>query len=204
MLFRSKQASGTSMSTPHVAGAFALYNSFKPGLSVQQQVANLQANCPKAYDAPTKISVCRLDFTFVASGEVVSPPDTTVPSPPDTTIPPPSTTVPSPVVTIPPVTTVPPVYEMMIGKPRLNFVQQYSNGTLSINYTDPIYGKQLISNYILTCGANVYTFAPVMQYTNHVYSVLNAPNNITSCYLQLLSFSNILGPATQSVFVYKV
>jgi subtilisin family serine protease len=34
-----RESSGTSMSTPHVAGAFALYNSFKPNLSVEQQVS---------------------------------------------------------------------------------------------------------------------------------------------------------------------
>ena len=153
-----KQSSGTSMSTPHVAGAFALYNSFKPGLPVTQQVSNLQANCPKAYDPPTKISVCRLDFTYVASGQVVSPPDTTVP-PVDTTIPSPTTTVPSPVVTTPPTTTPPLVYGTMLGKPRLNSIQYYKNGIASVNYTDPVYAKSLIANYLLICGSSQSIFS---------------------------------------------
>lgn len=193
-----KQASGTSMSTPHVAGAFALFNSFKPGLSVQQQVSNLQANCPKAYDAPTKISVCRLDFTSVAGGQVVSPPDTTVPAPPDTTIPPPVTTPPSP-----PETTLPPVYGTMLGKPRLNTIQYYSNGSASVNYTDPIYAKSLISFYLLICGNSQYTFTPVSGSTNHSYVIALFDSNATSCSLRAVDSSNKYGPATQNISISK-
>lgn len=194
-----KQASGTSMASPFVAGAFALYASLNPSGSVSQRVADLQQNCPKAYDAPTKISICRLDFTYVATGNETPVTTTT------TTIPTPDTTQP-PVVTLPPIptTTTTLVYKINVGKPRLNFIQLYSNGTLYINYTDPVYGKELISNYILTCGNNVYTFAPVNTGTNHVYSISNVSNTITSCYLRPVDSSNNLGPVTQNIPVYKV
>ena len=197
-----KQSSGTSMSTPHVAGAFALYNSFKSGLSVPQQVTNLQTNCPKAYDAPTKISVCRLDFTYVASGQVVPSPGTTVP-PVDTTIPSPTTTVPSPVVTTPPTTTPPLVYGTMLGKPRLNSIQYYKNNSVSVNYTDPVYAKSLIANYLLICGSTQYTFSPVSGFTNHTYVITLFDSISTSCNLRAVDINGNNGPATQNIPIAK-
>jgi subtilisin family serine protease len=197
-----KQSSGTSMSTPHVAGAFALYNSFKSGLSVPQQVTNLQTNCPKAYDAPTKISVCRLDFTYVASGQVVPSPGTTVP-PVDTTIPSPTTTVPSPVVTTPPTTTPPLVYGTMLGKPRLNSIQYYKNNSVSVNYTDPVYAKSLIANYLLICGSSQYQFSPVNGFTNHSYVITSFDLTASSCSLRAIDFNGNNGPATQNIPISK-
>jgi len=197
-----KQASGTSMSTPHVAGAFALYNSFKSGLSVVQQVTNLKENCPKAYDAPTKISVCRLDFTYVASGQVVSPPDTTVP-PVDTTVPSPTTTLPSPVVTTPPTTAPPLVYGTMLGKPRLNSIQYYKNGNASVNYTDPVYAKSLIVSYLLICGSSQYQFFPVNGFTNHNYVIASFDPIATSCSLRAVDSNGNNGPATQNIPISK-
>ncbi len=203
VLNNSYQAvSGTSMSTPHVAAAFALYSSFKPNLTVEQQVTNLQANCPKAYDAPTKISVCRLDFTYVASGQVVTPPNTTIP-PVTTTVPPPTTTVPPPVVTNPPTTAPPLVYGTMLGKPRLNNIQLYKNGLAVINYTDPVYSKSLIYNYLLICNNSQYLFLPVAGSTNHTYAIPNFDVTATSCSLRAVDSSNVYGPSTQNVIINK-
>jgi subtilisin family serine protease len=197
-----KQASGTSMSTPFVAGAFALYASYKPSLSVLQRVTNLQYNCPKAYDAPTKISICRLDFTNVAGGSPDTPVVTTT-----------TTTVPSPVVTNPPVVTVPPVsttsttlvYVPMLGKPRLNSLSLYSTGSLYLNYTDPTYGKSLIDYYQLTCNdGSVYTFSPLSSGTNHVTSFNSVNKNISSCSLNFKSTTGEFSSSTQYIPVYKV
>ena len=198
-----KQASGTSMSTPFVAGAFALYASYKPSLSVSQRVTNLQHNCPKAYDAPTKISICRLDFTDVAGGAPDTPVVTTTTT----------TTVPSPVVTNPPVVTIPPVsttsttlvYVPMVGKPRLNSLSLYSTGSLYLNYTDPTYGKSLIDYYQLTCNdGSVYTFTSVSLGTNHVISFNLVNKNISSCSLNFKSTTGELSSSTQYISVYKV
>ena len=197
-----KQSSGTSMSTPFVAGAFALYASYKPSLSVLQRVTNLQYNCPKAYDAPTKISICRLDFTNVAGGLSDTPVVTTT-----------TTTVPSPVVTNPPVVTVPPVsttsttlvYVPMLGKPRLNSLSLYSTGSLYLNYTDPTYGKSLINYYQLTCNdGSVYTFSPLSSGTNHVTSFNSVNKNISSCSLNFKSTTGEFSSSTQYIPVYKV
>jgi len=201
-----KEVSGTSMSTPHVAGAFALYNSFKPNLTVEQQVSNLQTNCPKAYDAPTKISVCRLDFTYVATGQSTVPPTTTIPNPPvTTTVPPVTTTVPPVTTTVPPVTTTNPplVYGTMLGKPRLNSVQRYKNGTVVINYTDPVYAKSLIYTYLLICNDFQYLFPPVVGSTNHSHLIQGFDPNSTSCSLRAVDSSNVYGPATQNVIITK-
>ena len=198
-----KQSSGTSMSTPFVAGAFALYASYKPSLSVSQRVTNLQHNCPKAYDAPTKISICRLDFTDVAGGAPDTPVVTTTTT----------TTVPSPVVTNPPVVTIPPVsttsttlvYVPMVGKPRLNSLSLYSTGSLYLNYTDPTYGKSLIDYYQLTCNdGSVYTFTSVSLGTNHVISFNLVNKNISSCSLNFKSTTGELSSSTQYISVYKV
>ena len=206
-----KEVSGTSMSTPHVAGAFALYNSFKPNLTVEQQVTNFQTNCPKAYDAPTKISVCRLDFTYVATGQSTAPPTTTIPNPPVTTPPvttptPPVTTPVPPVTTpVPPVTTTNPplVYGTMLGKPRLNNVQRYKSGAVVINYTDPVYSKSLIFNYLLICNDFQYLFLPVAGSTNHSHVIQDFDPVSTSCSLRAVDSSNVYGPATQNVPINK-
>ena len=213
-----KEVSGTSMSTPHVAGAFALYNSFKPNLTVEQQVTNFQTNCPKAYDVPTKISVCRLDFTYVATGQSTAPPTTTIPNPPVTTppvttpVPPVTTPVPPVTTPVPPVTTpVPPVtttnpplvYGTMLGKPRLNSVQRYKNNAVVINYTDPVYSKSLIYSYLLICNDFQYLFLPVAGSTNHSHVIQDFDPVSTSCSLRAVDSSNVYGPATQNVPINK-
>ena len=217
-----KEVSGTSMATPHVAGAFALYNSFKPNLTVEQQVINLQTNCPKAYDSPTKISICRLDFLYVATGQTTPTPPTTsptIPSPittptppittptPPITTPAPPTTTPAPPITTPapPTTTTNPplVYGTMLGKPRLNNIQRYNSGTVVINYTDPVYSKSLIYNYLLICNNSQYLFSPVSGSTNHSYVIENFDSTATSCSLRAVDSSNINGPSTQNIFINK-
>ncbi len=195
-----RESSGTSMSTPHVAGAFALYNSFKPNLSVEQQVSNLKANCPKSYDAPTKISICRLDFSYIANGQGVSPPVTTTVPPVTTTVPPVNTTVPTPVTTIP----VPNVYKTMLGKPRLVEITLWKSGTAFINYFDSINSKNLVKEYLLNCNDNsIYTIIPELNFNSHVYSIPMFSASATSCSMRAVDFDSNYGPSTLNVFVTK-
>ena len=199
-----KRYSGTSMSSPHVAGALALYASYRPNLSVPKMVFDLQEKCPKAYDPPTKIYVCRLDFSYVSTG-VVSPivtdpsPTTTVPE----SNPSPTTTIPVNNST-PPTTTPPLVYGTMLGKPRLNNVTLSKNNLLSINYSDPIYGKTLIVKYILSCSDNsYYEFSPTSGFTNHTYFIRVVNFLARSCSLRAVDIDSKNGPSTQFIPIDK-
>lgn len=209
-----RESSGTSMSTPHVAGAFALYNSFKPNLSVEQQVSNLKTNCPKSYDAPTKISICRLDFSYIANGQSVLPPVTTTVPPVSTTVPPVTTTVPPVTTTVPPVTTivptpvttipVPNVYKTMLGKPRLVEITLWKSGTAFISYFDSINSKNLVKEYLLNCNDNsTYTIIPELNFNSHVYSIPMFSTLATSCFMRAVDFNLNYGPSTLNVSVTK-
>lgn len=188
-----RTASGTSMATPHVAGALVLYASFKPGLSVSQRVTDLQSNCPKAYDSPTKIYVCRIDLVGVAGGQSQTPTTTTIPSP--TT----STTVPDQSTTT---TTI--VYRTQIGKPRLNNVILYKSGTMMVAYTDVLYGKSLIAHYVLVCDNGFETQLPVVSgRTSQTFSLVYTGESMKSCVLYPVSRDGVNGPQSSLVFVSK-
>jgi len=87
-------ASGTSMATPFVVGAFAVYRSKFGIQSVSKVVSDFKSTTKTAYDSYAKITIPRLDFAhlFVAD----TPTTTTTTS---------STTVPVTTTTIVPVTT---------------------------------------------------------------------------------------------------
>jgi len=196
--FRS--SSGTSMATPHVAGAFALYASFKPGISISQRVSDLQANCPKSYDAPTKISVCRLDFTSVAGGQSGVPTTTT------TVVPTPTTTIPAPTTTVPDqsTTTTTVVYRTQIGKPRLNSVTLHRNGFATISYIDVLYGKSLVSYYVLSCDDGFQIQVPVVAgRTSQTFTFAYSSSISKYCYMYPTSFDGVNGPTSSMAYVSR-
>lgn len=195
-----RTASGTSMASPQVAGAFALYASYKSGLSVAQRVIGLQANCPKAYDSPTQIYVCRLDFINVAGGQTGSPTTTTVVSP-TTTVPAPTTTT-----TVPgqSTTTTTIVYRTQVGKPRLNSIILYKNGTMTVAYIDVLYGKSLVSHYSLECDNGFVTQLPVVNgKTSQTFSLTYTESSMKYCTLHAVSHDGINGPKSGILFISK-
>lgn len=194
-----RTASGTSMATPFVAGAFALYSSFKSGLSIEQRVSDLKVNCPMAYDSPTKISVCRLDFTNVAGGQSGVTTTTTVPAT-TTTTPSTTTTVPGQSTT----TTTTIVYGTQIGKPRLTSVTMYKNGTTTIAYMDVLYGKSLVAFYSLKCNDGFAIQIPVISgRTSQTFTFSYSNTEAKYCSLQPVSFSGTNGPESGIVFISK-
>lgn len=189
-----RASSGTSMSAPHVAGAFALYASLKPGLAISQRIADLQFNCPKAYDSPTKIYVCRLDFSAILNGNNGVPTTTT------TTLPSPSTTVPGQPTT----TTTTVVYRTQMGKARLNAVTLYKNGFMTISYIDVLYGKSLVNHYNLKCDNGFEMQVPlVLGRTSHTFSFMYTGESVKHCSLFPISHENVIGPGSSIVFVSK-
>lgn len=198
-----KASSGTSMSAPFVAGAFALYSSYKPGLSIAQRIADFKNDCPKSYDSPTKITVCRIDFASVASGQTEVPVVTTT-----TVVPSTSTTLPnaSTTTSVPqgPTTTTTVVYRIQIGKPRLSSLVLYKNGVAVISYIDVLYGKSLIQYYNLKCNNLFEVQIPVVQgRTSHTYSFTYTQDPMKYCYIFPVSLSGVPGPQSGIVFVSR-
>jgi subtilisin family serine protease len=195
-----RTSSGTSMATPHVAGAFALYASYKPGLTIDQMIADLKNNCPKSVDIPTGISVCRLDFVSVAGGQSGIPSTTT------TVVS--TTTVPAPVTT----TTVPNqstttttiVYRTQMGKPRLNSVTLYKNGVMTVSYIDVLYGKSLVAYYNLKCDNAFEAQLPVVAgKTSQTFTLAYTGETLKYCTLVPVSYEGTNGPESALVFVSK-
>jgi hypothetical protein len=91
----------------------------------------------------------------------------------------------------------------MLGKPRLNSIQHHKNNSVSVNYTDPVYAKSLIANYLLICGSTQYTFSPVSGFTNHTYVITLFDSISTSCSLRAVDANGNNGPATQNIPVSK-
>ena len=202
----TRTSSGTSMATPHVAGAFALYASFKPEISISQRIADFQLNCPKSYDAPTKISVCRIDFTSVAGGQNGVPTTTTTVPTPTTTIPTPTTTIPTPTTTVPDqsTTTTTVVYRTQIGKPRLNSVTLYKNGFATIAYIDVIYGKSLIAHYILSCDDGFELQVPVIGgKTSQTFTFSYSSSLSRYCHMYPISFDGVRGASSNMAYVSR-
>jgi len=194
-----KTSSGTSMAAPHVAGAFAAYFSLNSKFTVAERVANLQTNCPKAYDGPTQLQVCRLDFAYIASGQTapVAPTTTTT-----TTLPVSTTTT---VVRNTPTTTTTVVYNTQVGKPRLTRLSYSSRKqSLTIVYVDVLYGKQNLSGYRLVCNEGSVYNIPLSGFVgSQTYEIGSFSQSAKSCYLQSVGLSGSVLSATVSLSVNR-
>jgi subtilisin family serine protease len=198
-------ASGTSMSAPHVAGAFAVYRSKYGVQSVSKVVLDFQTYSSPAIDTFTKIVTKRIDFRKLFDSNQTTPIPTT------TTIPTVSTTIPiSTTTTTVPVTTTTVVEDQpYIGKPRLTSLYSYSTNWRSyaydifmVTYIDVNAGKPYLTHYLLTCNNGATYNIPVQSKGRlHSYRLKNADGTfasavgIANCYLQGAR-NNQLGPQT--------
>ena len=197
-----QSASGTSMATPHVAGAFAVYRSKFGIQSVDKVVSDFKSASKPSKDTYTNISVPRLDFTSMFIDTPVS--TTTIPGS-TTTLPVVSTTTTLPTITttlpvvtttyttsttnsLPPVTTStttlvpPPLTLPRIPKPILLDLNGLNKKFVWVKYRDPYQNKQFITHYELFCNnLNTYTIPKQHIYSLHSYKLLVPASAIDYC-----------------------
>ena len=197
-------ASGTSMATPFVAGAFAVYRSKFGVQSVDRVVSDFKSASKTSIDSYTNLSVPRLDFTTMFTDTPVS--TTTIPSATTTlpvvstttTLPTTSTTLPvvtttstttSTTTTLPPpvntsttTTVVPPLILPSIPKPILLDLNGLYKKFVWVKYRDPYQNKQFITHYELFCNnLNTYTIPKQNIYSFHSYKLLVPASAIDYC-----------------------
>jgi subtilisin family serine protease len=202
-----QSASGTSMATPHVAGAFAVYRSKFGIQSVDKVVSDFKSASKTSKDAYTNLSVPRLDFTSMFADTPVSTTTipsttttlpvvsttttTTLPTTTSTTLPvvtttsttSTTTTLPPPVTTSTTTTVVPPPLTLpRIPKPILLDLNGLYKTFVWVKYRDPYQNKQFITHYELFCNnLNTYTIPKQDVYSFHSYKLLVPASAIDYC-----------------------
>jgi subtilisin family serine protease len=206
-------ASGTSMATPFVTGALAVYRSKFGVQSVDKVISDFQSTSSPAVDDFTGIVTKRINMKSLIDSTTTPliPPvvTTTLPVSTTTTLPS-TTTVPTTTTatTVPVTTTLPPSPTgYAIGKPLLvsldsmsSVYNAYLHDVFTITYLDVYYGKDVLTHYLLTCDSG-QTFTIPVDYTGRLnyYRLKNSDGTyakatgITKCYLQG-AVGSFLGP----------
>lgn len=199
-------ASGTSMSAPFVAGAFAVYRSKFGVQTVSKVVSDFQSTAAPAVDTYTGIITKRINVKAVIDQTPNTNPivtTTTVPVVTTTTVPVVTTTT----------TTVP---KATVGKPILvsldsmsSIYRSYTYDIFAITYVDVTFGKDALTSYLLTCDGGQTFSIPVETGSRlHYHRIKNADGSyasavaIKSCYLQGIVAST-LGPKSWWEDVYR-
>lgn len=174
-----RRASGTSMSTPHVSGIFAIYKQMYPDHTLQQAVNRLTLSSPLSYDPYSSVRIPSINVATLANVPIDGTPTTTVPP----SIPPTTTTT-----TIQPPLSIPPPPSLPAFKPNLSklYTPSSSSQFFYINYQDQFVAKNLVSNYVLQCNNNTEYSVPVNLFnTTHVFKVIAFPS-FTACRMYAL------------------
>ena len=169
------------MAAPHVAGAFAIYNSAFGKQTVSNVVFSFVASSKTSYDQSTNITLPFLHMEKLFT----TPPVTTTTIFPTTTTTSSTTTIPSTTTTVPTQQVprvMPPILLELDGRFR-TFVW--------VKYKDPFVNKSFIKHYELVCNnTEVYIIPlnPKFSLQNHRLNVL--PSNISQCYMYGVLINN--------------
>lgn len=202
-------ASGTSMATPFVTGAFAAYRSKYGIKSVTEVVNHFRATTKRALDSYTKISIPYLDFSHLTDSPVVTT-TTTLPSTTTST----STTIPSVTTTIPQTTTTSttqpptvttttnPVVSRPVYEPYLNELDAHFRKYVLVYYRDPRFYVRNVSYYILSCNDSLQYIIPKTAYNGYnVYKLNVSPKILSACAMQSVSYDGSKSSFTDPVKV---
>lgn len=199
-----RTASGTSMASPHVAGAFAVYYSKFGKQDVSTVVEALASTSKKAYDDYTKLYVNRVDFNSLfgngAPPVVTTTTSTTVVTTTTTTIPSPTTTVvpPSPTTTI-----APPKFYPTLTKPLLLELDGRFSSFVYVKYRVPVQGRNIVSHYNLYCnGPTKYVIPHQTKWTIDTYKLQIPAKEISMCYMTAVDIYGRESDPTMFVRIY--
>jgi len=191
-----RQASGTSMSAPHVSGIFALYKQKFPNHSIATAVANLVSISPKAIDPYSRLSIPSINvsslFSSVDNPTVTT---TTIPSSPPSTLP----------VHLPPETpSIPSLPPLPSFKPYLTkiYTPTLQSSFFYIRYQDTFAPKNSIIKYVLDCSIKQYDIPYEPFVTNHVYKVSFKPD-FSSCSMYAIMTDGTKSAVSSSIFLSR-
>ena len=209
-------ATGTSMSSPFVTGAFAVYRSAYGVQSVDKVLSDFQTNGITVRDSYTNLSIKKINFstmfqtappvtTTTTIPSTTTTTSTTLPSSTTTTVVT-TTTVPQPVTTTtvpsPTTTIAPPAKLPFIPNPLLLEVNGLPKSFVWIKYRDPYMNKAFLSHYELTCnGSSVYNIPINQMYSLHSYRLSVPASTINFCSLAGVT---IYGTKTRSTAVRNI
>lgn len=208
-------ASGTSMATPFVVGAFAVYRSKFGIQSVSKVVSDFKSTTKTAYDSYTRITIPRLDFAHLFSTDTPTTTTSTTLPVTTTTVPVVSTTVPAPVTTttvvpivttttLPVVTTtIPGTTPRRVSTPNLHEVDGKFKTYVQIYYRDPYVNFKNVSYYTLKCnGSTEYMIPRSASYGWNVYRLKVPAKNISYCAMRSVSYDGSTSSYTSDQNIY--
>lgn len=207
-----RYASGTSMASPHVAGAFAVYTSKYGKQDISKVISDFVTGAPKATDSYSGIKIPRLYFDVLFSDGTPITTTTTVPSSSTTTVPVTTTTVPvttttvvSPTTTVPsPTTTLPkpPFYPTMTKPLLLDLYGGYKT-FVYVKYRVPVIGRNIVSHYNLYCdNNNKYVIPHQTRWSIDTYKLEVSASEINRCYMTAVSIYGQESSPSAFSFIY--